>query len=345
MKKTLSVFVAATALAFSAAAYNPPVQGENLFYLAHPEMISGGISTAGGGILSVTPESTMINPALGALEKRITLDLGYTAMFNSVGSDKYGQTFGTGIIVPTDWANFTAEIEGVFVPFYNMHLGNSINFRTSASKRFMENLYIGIGLGFGGFWGSGTDWMLTADVGAVYNFGDIAFLKNFRVGASVNNVGKTFNNTNTIGVKSRAGGDWSGFPTFSTIRAGAAAEFVRAENFVLGLSLDVTTNFFQNIIFDSGLQMEIAHFLRINSSWQFNAREAGEGCNSWLPTVGVVFKFNIGTDFMKRDDWARSEICPSVAWKNVDGDINLISASAVLRLGELDTEGPVIEIE
>ena len=140
MKKTLSVFVAATALSFSAAAYNPPVQGENLFYLAHPEMISGGISTAGGGILSVTPESTMINPALGALEKRITLDLGYTAMFNSVGSDKYGQAFGTGIIVPTDWANFTAEIEGVFVPFYKMHLGNSINFRTSASKRFMENL-------------------------------------------------------------------------------------------------------------------------------------------------------------------------------------------------------------
>ncbi|MDE6068029.1 MAG: hypothetical protein K2F89_03635, partial [Treponemataceae bacterium] len=231
MKKTLSIFVAATALAFSAAAYNPPVQGENLFYLAHPEMISGGISTAGGGILSVTPESTMINPALGALEKRITLDLGYTAMFNSVGSDKYGQAFGTGIIVPTDWANFTAEIEGVFVPFYNMHLGNSINFRTSASKRFMENLYIGIGLGFGGFWGSGTDWMLTADVGAVYNFGDIAFLKNFRVGASVNNVGKTFNDTNTFGVKSRAGGDRSGFPTFSTIRAGAAAEFVRAENF------------------------------------------------------------------------------------------------------------------
>ncbi|MDE5775811.1 MAG: hypothetical protein K2H67_02910, partial [Treponemataceae bacterium] len=257
--------------------------------------------------------------------------------FDSVGSDKYGQAFGTGIIVPTDWANFTAEVEGVFVPFHNMHLGNSLNFRTSASKRIMEHLHIGIGLGFGGLWGIGTDWMLTADVGAVYNFGDIAFLKNFRVGASVNNVGKTFN--------SWTGSDWSGFPTFSTIRAGAAAELVRTENFVLGLSLDVTTPFFQNVIFDSGLQIEIAHFLRINSSWQFNAREANEGCNSWLPTVGVVFKFNIGTDFMKKDDWARSEICPSVAWKNVDGDINLISAGAVLRLGELDTEGPVIEME
>lgn len=337
MKKTFLSFAVAAALTFSAAAYNPPVQGENLFYLAHPEMISGGISAAGGGILSVTPESTVINPALGALERRITLDLGYTAMFDSVGPDKYGQAFGTGIIVPTDWANFTAEIEGVFVPFYNMHLGNSINFRTSASKRIMEHLHIGIGLGFGGLWGIGTDWMLAADVGAVYNFGDIAFLKNFRVGASVNNVGKTFNSWH--------GSDWSGFPTFSTIRAGAAAELVRSENFVLGLSLDVTTPFFQNLIFDSGVQIEIAHFLRINSSWQFNARDANEGHNSWLPTVGVVFKFNIGTDFMKKDDWARSEICPSMAWKNVDGDINLISAGAVLRLGELDTEGPVIEME
>lgn len=345
MKKTLSAFALAAVFAFSAAAYNPPVQGENLFFLAHPEMLSGGFSAAGGGILSVTPESTMINPALGALERRITLDLGYTAMFDSVGDDKYGQAFGTGIIVPTDWASFTAEIEGVFVPFYNMHVGNSITFHTSASKRIMENLYVGVALGFGGFWGSGSDWMLAADVGAVYNFGDIGFLKNFRVGASVNNIGKTFNKTDTVGVKSRIGSDWSGFPTFSTIRAGAAAELVRTENFALGLSLDVTTPFFQNIIFDSGVQIEIAHFLRINSSWQFNAREAGEGCNSWLPTVGVVFKLNIGTDFMKKDDWARSEICPSVAWKNVDGDINMVSAGAVLRLGELDTEGPVIEME
>ena len=345
MKKTVSAFIAAMVLIFSAAAYNPPVQGENLFYLAHPETLTGGLSTVGGGILSVTSASTMINPALGALEKRITLDLGYTAMFDSIGPDKYGQAFGTGIIVPTDWANFSAEIEGVFVPFPKMHLGNSINFRTSASKQIMEKLHVGLALGFGGFWGSGTDWMLTADIGAVYNFGDIAFLKNFRIGASANNLGKTFSRANTLGVKSHFGNDWSGFPTFSTIRAGAAAELVRTENFRLGLSLDVTTQFFQNIIFDSGVQIEIAHFLRINSSWQFNAREVARNCNSWLPTFGLVLKFDIDTNFKKQTDLSRSEIFPSVAWKNVDGDINLFSMGAVLRLGELDTEGPVIEMD
>lgn len=345
MKKLVCAFAATAALSLSVSAYNPPVQGENLFYLSHPESLTGGISTAGGGILSVTPASTAINPALGALEKRISLDLGYTMMFDSVGPDKYGQAFETGIIVPTDWANFSAEIEGVFVPFANMHLENNINLKTSASKQILDNLYVGIGIFGGGFWGSGGDWMLAANIGAIYNFGDIAFLKNLRIGASLNNIGKLYNNADVIGINSSALNGWPSFPTFLTIRAGAAAELVRLENFALGLSLDVTTPLFQNIIFDTGVQIEIAHFLRINSSWHFNARETYRGRSSWLPTVGIICKFNIGTDFLKKSDWSRSEVCPSVAWKNVDGDINLISAGAVVRLGELDTSGPVIEME
>lgn len=345
MKKIICAFAAATALTLSVSAYNPPVQGENLFYLSHPEMLTGGISTAGGGILSVTPASTSINPSLGALERRITLDLGYTMMFDSVGSEKYGQAFETGIIVPTDWANFSAEIEGVFVPFCNMHLENNFNLKASASKQILDNLYVGVGILGGGFWGSGSDWMLAANIGAIYNFGDIAFLKNFRIGASLNNIGKLYNNADVIGINTSKLNGWPSFPTFLTVRAGVAAELVRTEDFVIGLSFDAAMPFLNNMIFESGVQIEIAHFLRINSSWHFNAREAGEGCNSWLPTVGVVFKFNIGTDFLKKDDWSRSEICPSVAWKNVDGDINLISAGAVLRLGELDTSGPDIEMD
>lgn len=345
MKKTIFAFISATVLALSVSAYNPPVQGDNLFYLSHPESLTSGISATGGGILSVTPASTMINPALGALEERVTLDLGYTAMANSLGPNKYGQAFGTGIIIPTDWASFSAEFEGVFVPFYNMHLGNSINFYTSASKQILNKLHVGLGLSVGGCWGNDSDWMLSASIGAIYNFGDIAFLKNFRVGASVNNVGKTFSKADTIGVKGHYGNDWTGFPTFLTARVGAAAELVHMENFALGLSLDVTTPFFTNIVFDTGIQIEIAHFVQINSSWQFNAVEAYWNRASLLPTVGIVFKFNINTNFLKKDDWSKSELRPAAAWKNVDGDINLFSVGAVLRLGELDTSGPDIEIE
>lgn len=332
--KKLFLSMAAFVLALSAAsAYDPPLQGENLFYLSHPELMTEGVSVAGGGIESVMPASGTINPALIGLEERTSLDLGYTGMVKS----KYSQAFGTGILIPTDWANFGGEME--FILDENcMGLGNSFNIKSFAAKQFMDRLYIGVGLGFGYEWTFHKDWMLTADIGAIYNFGDIAFLKNFRVGASTNNIGKTY-------ASSR---DWQGYPAVMAIRVGAAAEFVRTENFGLGLSLDVTTPLFMNLIFDSGIQFRIKDFVQINSSWEFNSREAADGRNSWIPTLGVVFKFGIGmgkSDFVKKRDWSKSELCPSAAWKNVDGDINLIGVGAVLRLGQLDDSGPDIEMD
>ena len=331
--KKLFLSMAAFVLALSAAsAYDPPLQGENLFYLSHPELMTEGVSVAGGGIESVMPASGTINPALIGLEERTSLDLGYTGMVKS----KYSQAFGTGILIPTDWANFGGELE--FILDENcMGLGNSFNIKSFAAKQFMDRLYIGVGLGFGYEWTFHKDWMLTADIGAIYNFGDIAFLKNFRVGASTNNIGKTY-------ASSR---DWQGYPAVMAIRVGAAAEFVRTENFGLGLSLDVTTPLFMNLIFDSGIQFRIKDFVQINSSWEFNSREAADGRNSWIPTLGVVFKFGIGmgkSDFVKKRDWSKSELCPSAAWKNVDGDINLIGVGAVLRLGQKDRSGPDIEM-
>ncbi len=319
-------------------AYEMPTQGENLFYLSHPELLTEGLSAAGGGIQSVFAANGAINPAVVGLEERVTLDLGYTSMFNSRYSKVgYSQAFGTGIIVPTDWANFGGEMQFV-LDEECMGLGDSFHMKTFASKQIIQNLYIGAGLGFGYEWKRLDDWMLTLDAGAVYNFGDVAFLKNFRVGASTLNMGKTLGTS----------GRWHGMPSMFTFRAGAAAELVHTDKMVLGLSFDVTTPLFMNLILDSGIQIRICDFVQINSSWQFNAYEASHDRNSWLPTLGVVFKFNIGmgsSDFVKKHDWTKSELCPSFAWKNVDWDVNMIGAGAVLRLGQLDDSGPDIQME
>lgn len=359
MKKLILTLTAGLLALTSAFAYNPPVQGENLFFLSHPELLTGGNSAAGGGIQSVIPASGTINPALIGLEERVSLDLGYTGMFNSkprdgrtgyeiVGTnlyiyDNYGaskiaysQAFGTGIIIPTDWANFGGEMEFI-LDEKCMGLGNSFHLKSFASKEIVQNLFVGVGLGFGFAWDP-SDWMLTADVGAIYNLGDVAFLKNFRVAASTTNLGKVMNKHH----------DWDNYPGFMGIKAGAAAELVQSEKFVLGLSLDVTTPLFVNLIIDSGIQARICDFVQINSSWQFNMYEACHGRNSWIPTLGVVFKFNIGmgsSDFVKKHDWTKSELCPSAAWKNVDYDINMFSLGAAMRLGQLDNSGPDIEME
>ncbi len=339
---TAGVFLLGSVFAES---YSMPALGENIFFLAHPELLTGGLSSAGGGILSVSPSSTMLNPALGALEERVSIDFGYTGAFNSSDvCDKYGQAFTTGILIPTDWAIFTGGLEGVFANTNTMVLGKTLNFRGSASKQIMDNLYVGLGLVFGFGWDSllgsnSGDWSLAADIGALYNFGDVAFLKNFRVAASANNLGKTYT----------YGRDFiSGIPSFMTLRAGAAAELIDMENFSLGLSFDVTTPMFRNLIIDSGVQVRICNFVKLYSSWEYNFYEADHDINSWLPTVGLVFKFNIGmggSDFVKKNDWSSSELCPSAGWKNVDEKVNLFSAGAVLRLGQRDTSGPDIEMD
>ena len=355
MKRMFLALTALIAILSAAAAYEPPAQGENLFYLSHPELLTGGISTAGGGIQSIIPASGTINPALIGLEERVSVDLGYTAMFNSdyrgfhndwrdrwlrhFGGSSFGysQALGTGIVIPTDWANFGGEMEFI-LDGECMGLGHSFHLKTFASKQIVQNLYVGVGLGAGGEWKYYNDWMLTADVGAVYNFGDVAFMKNFRVAASTNNIGKTINTSY----------DWQGFPAMFALRAGAAAEFVHTKDFVLGLSVDVTTPLFMNLIIDSGIQFRIKDFIQINSSWEFNTKEVFDGRAALLPTVGIVFKFNIGmgnSDFIRKHDWTKSELCPSAAWKNVDGDINMFGVGAVLRLGQLDDSGPDIEMD
>ena len=342
MKKLfLTLFAFVFALS-AAAAYNPPTQGENIFFLSHPEMLTGGNSAAGGGIQSILPASGTINPAITGLEERVSLDLGYTGMINGLpewrGNKKYAQAFGTGIIIPTDWANFGGEMEFVLDEFWNMSLGDSFHFKTYASKEIVENLFVGVGLGFGYEWKFQEDWMLTTDIGAIYNFGDLGFLRNFRVAASANNMGKTLGSSR----------DWQGYPGLFCFRGGAAAELIHAEKFVLGLSFDVTTPLFMNLILDSGLQMRICDFVQINSSWQCNFHEVWNGTNSWLPTIGLVFKIPIrmgNSEFVKKNDWSKSELCPSIGWKNVDWDVNMISVGAVLRLGELDESGPNIEME
>ncbi len=342
MKKSFLSLVVGLFSLGAVFAYNPPVQGENLFYLSHPELLTGGNSVAGGGLESIIPASGTINPALIGLEERVTIDLGYTGMINGLpkweGNKKYAQAFGTGIFVPTDWATFGGEIEFILNEFRNMPLGDSLHIKTFASKQVIQNLYIGLGIGFGYEWEFEKDWMLTLDAGALYDFGDLGPLKNFRVAVSTNNIGKTFNKYI----------DWQGYPGFFAIRAGAATEIIQTENFVLGVSADVTTPFFMNFIFDTGIQARICDFVQINSSWEFNAREAYYDHNSWLPTLGVVFKFNIGmgsSDFVKNRDWSKSELCPSAAWKNVDYDINMFSLGAALRLGQKDRSGPDIEME
>lgn len=330
----------------SAFAYNPPVQGDNFTSFINPHQMTAGFSTAGGPLFKVTPSNVMVNPAIGAYQNRPVIDFGYTGIITGDDSAPYSQSFGTGVLIPTDWCNITSEFFGVFAESDRMQLGNSVNLKTTVSKEVAENLSIGVGLGGGYLWGFNQDWNLVLDVGAVYKWGELGPMKNFRLGASVLNIGKVYSNSYTKGIWGRNDGrDWTTFPGFMTVKAGAAAEFVNTEKFTLGLSLDVSTQFFQNVVFDAGVQMLIANFIEINSSWQFDTQACAAGYQSWLPTLAITFKSGLDTSFTKNQKWTKSDIEVGAAWKNVTDNVNAISAGTVITLGQQDRVAPTITID
>ena len=73
MKKVIlaAFFLAGMAELF---AYNPPYGGEDLYRLAHPELMSGAASAAGGPNFTIVPASITYNPALTAGVQRADID-------------------------------------------------------------------------------------------------------------------------------------------------------------------------------------------------------------------------------------------------------------------------------
>lgn len=334
-------------LGFMAFAYNPPVQGENMTGFINPFQITSGFSTAGGPLFNITPAGTMVNPGLAAYQNRTSLDIGYTAIVADDDNSPYGHSFGTGIIVPTKWCNFGGEFFGIWSESYKMCFADSANLKLIAAKEVAENFAIGVGLGAGYLWGYGEkDWSLVFDAGAVYKWGELGPMKNFRLAASVLNAGKVYNKAHIYGIKgAHDDSQWSTFPGFLTMKAGAAAEFINQKNFVLGLSVDVTTPFFQNFIIDAGVEMHMLKFIILSSSWEFNMAECVEGKMSWLPTVGLTFKFALDTSFTKKDAWQKSDMQVGAAYKNVHDGVNVFSAGAAFNLGQPDRQAPSINVE
>lgn len=327
-------------------AYNPPVQGENMTSFLNFNQLTSANSVAGGPLLNINPSSVLVNPALGAYQNRTTIDFGYTGIMTGDELNPYSQSFGTGVLFPTNWCNISGEFFGIFSDSSRIHLGNSINLKATASKEVAENFSIGIGLGTGYLWGMGEDWNLVCDLGAVYKWGQLGPMKNFRIGASVLNIGKVYNNTYSVGINGvNNKNQWTTFPSFLTMKAGAAAEFINLKNFVLGLSLDVTSPFFLNLIFDAGVKIKIMDCVNISSGWQFDIQSCAAGTQTWIPSVGISVKFNLDTGFTNKDKWQSSEVEVGTSWKHIYSNVNAFSAGAIVNLGQQDKAAPEILID
>ncbi len=338
----------APALLFAAAAlyaYNPPAGGQNLFRVSSPELLTDGNSTAGGGFFNVSPDSIVNNPALTAFEQRVVLNLAGTMFFDSDDeSDKsVGGAFETGLLIPSRWCVSSFLVQGVFVPFYDMHLGNSITFTANVAKDVTDKLSVGMGANVGVFYGYDSDWLGGLNMGAFYNYGDILFMKDLRFGAALLNIGKPLKNTEVVGI---TGDDFAkDWPGIATPKTGVAATLLSKPNFDIGASVDFSFPAFRDFVIDAGVQLLIFDAVKVSSSWEYDAREYSEGCKNIMPSVGVSFQFRFNSkdgSLLASKGWAQSEMTVSGAWKQMYKNVNAVSAGAKLNLGLKDTEAPEI---
>ncbi len=346
MKKITAAAFVMTLLLSALSAYNPPVGSEDMCLLSSPRALSGGLSVSGGAIFSGNAESIVVNPALTASEQRTNLNFAYTMLLSGNGLDesRFGSAFQGGILIPFKLYVFTGYVNGTFANFTNeMYLGNSINGKLGLSKEITDKLNVGLSLSGGCAWRFGMDWSIAANLGFVYNVGDLGFLKDFRYAFSALNLGKNYNNELLLKLDSTQA--MTAYPSLATLKLGAAGSFVKNDNIEIGAAFDITVPTFQNLILDLNLQAGIKNMLFISLGEKFNLRETIEGYNSFIPSVGLIFKFNFNmknNEFFEAKDWSQSEMTTSLAYKNLYSNVHAISAGLDVILGMEDTTPPQI---
>ncbi len=345
-KINLLLVVFTGVLCASLSAYNPPPNGENMYELVSPQMISSGSSVTGGGLKTVTPESIALNPALIAGEQRWVVDLSYTGIIGTNLLTGYGQAANVGLIIPSRFGVTGITMQGIFtsgLPL--MDLGNSFTVRGAFAKDLTDELYVGAGAALA--FGTGMDWALYADIGFWYNIKVIkglGFFKDIRWGASLTGMGKPLS-SGGIGID--AASVSGSFPGMFTPHLGIAGNLFSVKNFSGGLAMDLSFPTFQNVVYNAGLAFLIANMVQIQTGWEVNLRELLSGYMVQIPTVSISVKFGINTkdaSFLAKQGWQQSEIVTSGAYQNLYSDMHAASAGASIYLGQRDTQAPEVKL-
>lgn len=345
MKKLLFTLFAAGMLLTAAYSYNPPAGGEDLNMIASPVNLSGANSVTGGALFDANADSILVNPALTAREQRVNLTAGYTFLYsaNDINAKHIGHAFQSGILIPFKRFIFSGHVDGTFSELYELPLGKSINFRAGLSKEITDQLSVGLNAGGGFIWDPDNDWSVYADAGALYTLGNLGPFSDFRIAASVLNLGKMYTNIPTLGVDEEE--ESTPFPTLATLKFGAAGTILDTEIAKIGLGLDFSVPCFQNLIVDFNAQVAFKNAFYISLGEKFNLKEAVNGKNSYIPSVSFLYKFSFNVknnQYLEDNGWSQSEMAVSAGYKNYDETLHAISGGVDIDLGMADNEAPKI---
>jgi hypothetical protein len=268
--------------------------------------------------------------------------LGVTALTPPKREDGAGFASHLALLVPTRWGVWTAALQGVFVPFDVMPLGNTVLLRGGFARDVTDDLYVGASLYGGGNFRNHTSAAFALDVGLWYRLGSLGILKNPRLGVAVQNMGITFRR-DVPGIEN---GSSSRFPGPFTTKVGFAALFLDVRDWQGGFSADLCLPTFQNALIDLETQVQYKRFA-LSLGWGVNVRQEKAGYHALAPSVGLSYRWTArtsGIEFLRGQGWQQSDVTVSSAWKPLFENIQAISGGITVNFGDRDIDAPVITI-
>jgi len=300
--------------------------------LASPVFLGGG----GGTATLETPSGTILNPAISADRERVTFDLSYIALTQlTPGFSLGGHIVNLGVTLPTRAGVFTGigrfATSGFSPAVGGLQWGPLGGLNLSFSKDLFPDLYVGVGLG-GEF---GSDWGLGLDLGFLNLVGDVGFLRDFRWGGAMRNIGKPYAD----------GSPSLGIPPAFTPAIGASFAVVKAKDIQLSFAPNLSFPSFQDVRFGLGMAFSVADIFFLNTAYTFDARQVlGVEPSRSLPiSFGISLKLSgIGAKAAGQDV---TELNSNVAAAPLEGGVWGFGLGVNVPIGVRDKNPPVITID
>ena len=300
--------------------------------LSSPQFVGGN----GGTATDDSPMGTLLNPSISADRQRTTFDLSYLALTQlTPGFSWGGNVVNLGLTWPTRVGVLTgiARFANADFPGTGLDWGSQGSLNVSFSKDLFPDLYIGAGLGFQ----FGSDWGLGLDLGFTSLVGDLGFMKDFRWGGAIRDIGKGYGTSSTAGSL--------GNPTPFTPAVGASFLLVKTDSLQLGISPDLSFPSFQDIRGSLGIDFTVADMFSLSLGGVLDLRQLlGVEPSRSLPLqFGMSLRLNgLGVKTGGQDV---TEIRTSISATPLTSGVWAFGSGITVPIGVRDVTAPSITID
>jgi flagellar hook assembly protein FlgD/outer membrane protein OmpA-like peptidoglycan-associated protein len=280
----------------------------------------------GANVASIdSPQADAINPAASGGAKRITADLSYIGLPGLGASSGWGNALNAGITYPTPIGVFTGSARWLSSTFPSLNIGSLGVFNFSFAKDIYPHLNVGAGLAFQ----IGQSWGLGLDLGFLHSPGDVAFLKDFRWGAALRQIGKG-------NAPLAAGAGVGTTPPAFTPDIGTSFSFLKTTPVTISLASDLSFPSFQDVAFGIDAGFSFFSIASLQVSYSFDLGDTLARINKPFPlSFGIYANIPVGSPGDLTVTTAAAPMQDGVWGFGLDGNF---------ALGKLDRTPPTVTL-